>query len=100
MINLLGKFSFHIDSKPSKWKTIIVVGTIVFVLFVILTILGILWWKDCLGGRISREKGNKHYANLDEERINTLYLRISAHLSLSCLTFVEFLNLCSSFSSI
>jgi len=32
--------------------------------------------------------------------LNTLYLWISAHHSLSCITFLEFLNLCSSFSSI
>jgi hypothetical protein len=90
MIDLLGKFSFHIDSKSSKWKIIIAVGAVVFVLFVILTILGILRRKGCLGGRISRENGNKHYANLDEEMISTFYLWISAHLSPSYLTFVEF----------
>jgi hypothetical protein len=32
-------------------------------------ILGILQWKGSSGGKISRETGNKYYANLDVERI-------------------------------
>ncbi|KAK7826932.1 putative leucine-rich repeat receptor-like serine/threonine-protein kinase [Quercus suber] len=36
----------------------IVVGVIVSVLLLIFMILGILWWKGCIGGRISREKGH------------------------------------------
>jgi hypothetical protein len=51
-----------------------VVGAVVFAWFVILTILGILRWKGCLGGRISREKGNKYYANMDVERIKKTFL--------------------------
>uniref|UniRef100_A0A7N2LS14 non-specific serine/threonine protein kinase n=1 Tax=Quercus lobata TaxID=97700 RepID=A0A7N2LS14_QUELO len=34
----------------------IVVGAVVSVLLLIFMILGILWWKGCMGGRISREK--------------------------------------------
>ncbi|KAM4101017.1 hypothetical protein ACJW30_05G111900 [Castanea mollissima] len=34
----------------------IVVGVVVSVLLLIFMILGILWWKGCMGGRISREK--------------------------------------------
>ncbi|GMY37751.1 probable leucine-rich repeat receptor-like serine/threonine-protein kinase At3g14840 [Fagus crenata] len=40
-----------------KIKISIVVGAIVLVLLLISMILCILWWKGCLGGRISREKG-------------------------------------------
>nr|POE98995.1 putative leucine-rich repeat receptor-like serine/threonine-protein kinase [Quercus suber] len=42
-------FSPPVDSK-------IVVGVVVSVLLLIFMILGILWWKGCMGGRISREK--------------------------------------------
>nr|POF24176.1 putative leucine-rich repeat receptor-like serine/threonine-protein kinase [Quercus suber] len=34
----------------------IVVGAVVLVLLLIFMILGILWWKGCMGGRISMEK--------------------------------------------
>ena len=39
-------------------KISIVVGAVVVVLLLIFMILGILWWKGCLGGRKSRENGN------------------------------------------
>uniref|UniRef100_A0A7N2N0L1 non-specific serine/threonine protein kinase n=1 Tax=Quercus lobata TaxID=97700 RepID=A0A7N2N0L1_QUELO len=38
-----------------KMKISIVVGAVVVVLLLIFMILGILWWKGCLGGRKSRE---------------------------------------------
>jgi hypothetical protein len=51
-------------------KIFIVVGALVLLLLIFL-ILGILWWKGCWGGRISREQGT-HFtlilcANLDVE---------------------------------
>ena len=36
----------------------IVVGAVVVLLLLIFMILGILWWKGCLGRRQSRENGN------------------------------------------
>nr|XP_023889526.1 probable LRR receptor-like serine/threonine-protein kinase At1g07650 [Quercus suber] len=44
-----------IDYEDNKMKISIVVGAIVLVLLLIFMILGILWWKGNLGGRISRE---------------------------------------------
>ncbi|KAM3700704.1 hypothetical protein ACJW31_05G119000 [Castanea mollissima] len=38
-----------------KMKISIVVGAVVVVLLLIFMILGILWWKGCLGGKKSRE---------------------------------------------
>ncbi|KAK4589488.1 hypothetical protein RGQ29_020173 [Quercus rubra] len=46
-----GKYFSPVDGK-------IVVGVVVSVLLIFM-ILGILWWKGCMGGRISREKGNQ-----------------------------------------
>ncbi|KAM3748472.1 hypothetical protein ACB098_05G111400 [Castanea mollissima] len=43
------------DYEDNKMKISIVVGAIVLVLLLIFMILGILWWKGYLGGRISRE---------------------------------------------
>ncbi|XP_030968961.1 probable LRR receptor-like serine/threonine-protein kinase At1g07650 isoform X4 [Quercus lobata] len=42
-------------SLPNDGKMKIVVGAVVVVLLLIFMILGILWWKGCLGGRKSRE---------------------------------------------
>ena len=73
-------FSVHFSAPPikndfsapdnGKMKTFIVVGALVLLLLIFF-ILGILWWKGCLGGRISREQGT-HFtlilcANLDVE---------------------------------
>ncbi|KAG6642320.1 hypothetical protein CIPAW_09G134300 [Carya illinoinensis] len=44
-------------SPPVKVEIFIVIGAVVSVLFLILMILGILWWKGCIGDRISREEG-------------------------------------------
>jgi len=50
-------------------KISIVVGAVVVVLLLIFMILGILWWKGCLGGRKSRENGNlcKSYVEIIED---------------------------------
>uniref|UniRef100_A0A7N2LS00 non-specific serine/threonine protein kinase n=1 Tax=Quercus lobata TaxID=97700 RepID=A0A7N2LS00_QUELO len=48
-ISVESDFSPPVDGK-------IVVGAVVSVLLLIFMILGILWWKVCMGGRISREK--------------------------------------------
>ena len=50
-------FCFCVDFHPpsdGKKKMFIVVGAVALALFLI---LGILWWKFCFGGRISREQG-------------------------------------------
>ena len=58
LITVLSYVSFSVDrSPPVDGK--IVVGAVVSVLLLIFMILGILWWKGCMGGRISREKGNQ-----------------------------------------
>ncbi|KAK7856437.1 putative leucine-rich repeat receptor-like serine/threonine-protein kinase [Quercus suber] len=46
------------DHEDGTMKISIVVGAIVLVLLLIFMILGILWWKGCLGRRIPRENGN------------------------------------------
>ncbi|KAK4589620.1 hypothetical protein RGQ29_020265 [Quercus rubra] len=51
-ISVEADFSLPDDGKI---KISIVVGAIVVVLLLIFMILGILWWKGCLGGRKSRE---------------------------------------------
>nr|POF08867.1 putative lrr receptor-like serine/threonine-protein kinase [Quercus suber] len=43
------------DHEDGTMKIFIVVGAIVLVLLLIFMILGILWWKGCLGRRIPRE---------------------------------------------
>jgi len=60
----------------------------------------------CLMWGLWRERNVQHFEDIDtsvlelrRNLLNTLYLWILAHLSLSCLTSVEFLNLCSSFFS-
>ncbi|GMY37735.1 probable LRR receptor-like serine/threonine-protein kinase At1g07650 [Fagus crenata] len=56
---LISAISVESDFSPpddGKIKISIVVGAIVLVLLLISMILCILWWKGCLGGRISREK--------------------------------------------
>ena len=52
--------SFADFSPPgnSKLKILIGVGAGILTLFLFFMILGILWWKGYIGGRISREKGN------------------------------------------
>ncbi|KAL4627271.1 hypothetical protein ACB092_05G156200 [Castanea dentata] len=53
--SLVSAISMESDrSPPVDGK--IVVGVVVSVLLLIFIILGILWWKGCMGGRISREK--------------------------------------------
>ena len=52
---------FSVDFDPPddrKKKILITVGAVLLVSSLIVLILGILWWKGCLGGRTSREKGN------------------------------------------
>ena len=41
-----------------KISIAVLIGAVVVVLLLIFMILGILWWKGCLGGRSSRENGN------------------------------------------
>ncbi|XP_035543987.1 probable leucine-rich repeat receptor-like serine/threonine-protein kinase At3g14840 [Juglans regia] len=54
---LISAISVESDfSPPMKVEIFIVIGAVVSVLFLILMILGILWWKGCIGGRISRDK--------------------------------------------
>ncbi|KAG6696135.1 hypothetical protein I3842_09G132300 [Carya illinoinensis] len=54
---LISAISVESDfSPPVKVEIFIVIGAVVSVLFLILMILGILWWKGCIGGRISREE--------------------------------------------
>ncbi|XP_030967088.1 probable LRR receptor-like serine/threonine-protein kinase At1g07650 isoform X2 [Quercus lobata] len=56
---LISAISIDADFKPPddiKKKILITVGTVVLVSSLILLILGILWWKGCLGGRTSREQ--------------------------------------------
>ncbi|XP_035543996.1 probable leucine-rich repeat receptor-like serine/threonine-protein kinase At3g14840 isoform X2 [Juglans regia] len=54
---LISAISVESDfSPPVKVEIFIVIGAVVSVLFLILMILGILWWKGCIGGRISRDK--------------------------------------------
>ncbi|KAL4627310.1 hypothetical protein ACB092_05G157500 [Castanea dentata] len=55
---LISAISVEADFNPpddGKMKISIVVGAVVAVLLLIFMILGILWWKGCLGGRKSRE---------------------------------------------
>ena len=61
LCNLTCSFIFFVilcvDFEPPsdvKKKIFIVVGAVALVLFLV---LGILWWKVCFGGRISREQG-------------------------------------------
>ncbi|KAF3954518.1 hypothetical protein CMV_020150 [Castanea mollissima] len=52
---LVSAISMESDhSPPVDGK--IVIGVVVSALLLIFIILGILWWKGCMGGRISREK--------------------------------------------
>uniref|UniRef100_A0A7N2R516 non-specific serine/threonine protein kinase n=1 Tax=Quercus lobata TaxID=97700 RepID=A0A7N2R516_QUELO len=56
---LISAISIDADFNPPddrKKKILITVGTVVLVSSLILLILGILWWKGCLGGRTSREE--------------------------------------------
>ncbi|XP_059596042.1 probable LRR receptor-like serine/threonine-protein kinase At1g07650 isoform X2 [Vitis vinifera] len=53
---LISAISVKADFEPSsdgKKKIFIAVGAVAFMIFLI---LGILWWKVCFGGRISREQ--------------------------------------------
>ncbi|GMY37734.1 probable leucine-rich repeat receptor-like serine/threonine-protein kinase At3g14840 [Fagus crenata] len=55
---LISAISVESDFSPpddGKMKIFIVVGALVLLLLIFL-ILGILWWKGCWGGRISREQ--------------------------------------------
>ena len=55
----LADFLFSVDFSPpddGKMKIFIMVGALALVLLIFF-ILGILWWKGCLGRRISREEG-------------------------------------------
>ncbi|KAG6696132.1 hypothetical protein I3842_09G132100 [Carya illinoinensis] len=53
---LISAISVESDfSPPVKVEIFIVIGAVVSVLFLILMILGILWWKGCIGGKKSRE---------------------------------------------
>ena len=54
----------------------IVVGAVVVLLLLIFMILGILWWKGCLGRRQSRENGNlcKSYVEIIQDSIHYLLL--------------------------
>ncbi|KAM4101026.1 hypothetical protein ACJW30_05G112500 [Castanea mollissima] len=60
---------------PDDGKMKIVVGAVVVVLLLIFMILGILWWKGCLGGRISRENELKR---LDLQTCFFTYRQIKA----------------------
>ncbi|KAF3955626.1 hypothetical protein CMV_019170 [Castanea mollissima] len=42
-----------------KISIVVLIGPVVVVLLLFFMILGILWWKGCLGGRSSRENGLK-----------------------------------------
>ncbi|XP_021599237.1 probable LRR receptor-like serine/threonine-protein kinase At1g07650 [Manihot esculenta] len=57
---LISAIDVEADFKPPiDWKKFIVAGAVVFPLLLIFIIVGILWWKGCLGGRILREKDLK-----------------------------------------
>ncbi|XP_030967701.1 probable leucine-rich repeat receptor-like serine/threonine-protein kinase At3g14840 [Quercus lobata] len=53
-ISVESDFSRPHDGKK-KISIVVLVGAVVVVLLLIFMILGILWWKGCLGGRSSRE---------------------------------------------
>ncbi|XP_065621398.1 probable leucine-rich repeat receptor-like serine/threonine-protein kinase At3g14840 isoform X1 [Quercus suber] len=74
---LISAISVEADfSLPDDGKMKIVVGAVVVVLLLIFMILGILWWKGCLGGRQSRENGNlcKSYVETIQDDIHYLLL--------------------------
>ncbi|KAJ9135978.1 hypothetical protein P3X46_033096 [Hevea brasiliensis] len=57
---LISAIDVEADFKPPKnWKEFIVAGAIVLPLFLIFIIVGTLWWKGCLGGRVLRERDLK-----------------------------------------
>ncbi|KAF5472299.1 hypothetical protein F2P56_009030 [Juglans regia] len=56
---LVSAISIENDNPPDNVKTTIFIVTGALVLALLL-ILGILWWKGCIGSRISREKGNQY----------------------------------------
>ncbi|KAG8634598.1 hypothetical protein MANES_17G061300v8 [Manihot esculenta] len=57
---LISAIDVEADFKPPfDWKKYIVAGAVVLPLLLIFIIVGTLWWKGCLGGRISRQKDLK-----------------------------------------
>ncbi|KAJ9135979.1 hypothetical protein P3X46_033097 [Hevea brasiliensis] len=57
---LISAIDMEADFKPPKnWKKFIVAGAVVLPLFLIFIIVGTLWWKGCLGGRVLRERDLK-----------------------------------------
>ncbi|XP_057996572.1 probable leucine-rich repeat receptor-like serine/threonine-protein kinase At3g14840 [Hevea brasiliensis] len=57
---LISAIDVQADFKPPiNRKKFIVAGAIVLPLFLIFIIMGILWWKGCLGGRVLRERDLK-----------------------------------------
>lgn len=70
LYNHLAISSLSADFSPpdnGKIKIFIVVGAVVLALLLTVTILGILWCKGCIGGSLSREKGNHTCAYRDVE---------------------------------
>ncbi|XP_057996783.1 probable LRR receptor-like serine/threonine-protein kinase At1g07650 isoform X2 [Hevea brasiliensis] len=57
---LISAIDMEADFKPPKnWKKFIVAGAVVLPLFLIFIIVGTLWLKGCLGGRVLRERDLK-----------------------------------------
>ncbi|KAF5472315.1 hypothetical protein F2P56_009042 [Juglans regia] len=65
---LISALSIENDNPPDNVKTTIFIVTGALVLALLL-ILGILWWKGCIGSRISREKGETHQGFQCEENL-------------------------------
>ena len=92
LCNLTCSFIFFVllcvDFEPpsnGKKKIFIAVGAVVVAL-VLFLILGILWWKVCFGGRISREQGGvKLLHNLKLKYIS--YRHASNHIEFSIVLF-------------
>ncbi|KAF2305354.1 hypothetical protein GH714_004167 [Hevea brasiliensis] len=58
--SLISAIDVQADFKPPiNRKKFIVAGAIVLPLFLIFIIMGTLWWKGCLGGRVLRERDLK-----------------------------------------
>ncbi|XP_043818214.1 probable leucine-rich repeat receptor-like serine/threonine-protein kinase At3g14840 isoform X3 [Manihot esculenta] len=58
---LISAIDVESDFKPpssdgGKRKKFIVAGAVVLALFLILIMVGVLWWKGCLGGRVRKEQ--------------------------------------------
>ncbi|XP_043818229.1 probable leucine-rich repeat receptor-like serine/threonine-protein kinase At3g14840 isoform X8 [Manihot esculenta] len=61
VVECLKSYACSKDFKPpssdgGKRKKFIVAGAVVLALFLILIMVGVLWWKGCLGGRVRKEQ--------------------------------------------